>query len=125
MTKSEHILLWDVSGDLSIYQWMVPEKVFWKETNLNGQLDQVIAIAAYQACIYGSKYITGLKFTYKSGATNTIGRICGESCTEASFGDDERIVILEVFSGRYGILDITVSNTAYPTPGTRLHCLAS
>jgi hypothetical protein len=104
---------------------MVPEKVFWKEVSMKGQPDQVIAIEAYRNLPYGIKYMTGLKFTYKSGATNTIGHTHEEPHSKVSFGDDERIVLLEIISGKYGILDITVSNTKNSISRTYLHCLAS
>lgn len=95
-------------------RWTVPEKAFW-QINSDGRFDQVIAISAYRIRDRGNEYLTGLKFSYQSGYTSTIGCTDGRPCSEAYFEDGERLVILEVLSDYHGTLDIVVSNQANRT----------
>ncbi|RWQ95132.1 hypothetical protein C8Q69DRAFT_445078 [Paecilomyces variotii] len=107
VTESERIILWDARSCMRQLRWTVPEKAFW-QINSDGRFDQVIAISAYRIRDRGNEYLTGLKFSYQTGYTSTIGCTDGRPCSEAYFEDGERLVILEVLSDYHGTLDIVL-----------------
>lgn len=100
--------LWDPRFYLNVFPWMVPEKIMWDDINLQGESDRIATIAAYRSPVYGVQCITGLAFTYKSGETRIIGYTQGQLGREVSVGDHDKIVLLELFSGRFGLLEIIV-----------------
>ncbi|PGH16805.1 hypothetical protein AJ79_01449 [Helicocarpus griseus UAMH5409] len=84
--------------------WIAPEKLLWED----GGSDRVVSVAAYQASVYKTQYISGLIFTYKSGITRKIGRASGDLTRAITCSDCERLSLLEIFYGRYGLLKITL-----------------
>lgn len=93
---------------------MAPEKIIREDTGFAGECDRIVSVRAYRSRIYGIKYITGLVFTYRSGATRTVGYTHGEPSREVSLGDNERISRLELLSGHCGVLEITVCAAEVP-----------
>ncbi|XHG05310.1 hypothetical protein AWENTII_008544 [Aspergillus wentii] len=106
-TDLEHISLWDPTISCEKPQLRAPERVLWQEADQNGQPDPVVSVSARRSFIYTVKYITGLVFTYRSGATRTIGLTDGDAGREVSLEDYKKLSNLNLTQGERGLLEVS------------------
>lgn len=99
---------------------MAAERALWEDMSLEGKPDRVVSITAYRNSNCGVKYITGLEFIYSSGIKHPVGYVFGERSGEVQLWENEIISRLEIKSGLYGILEITVCGGKFRMPSSVL-----
>lgn len=102
------MVFWDPGHTLEKRPWATPQSALWAGGNgTNG----LVSIAGYHG-LNKEDYITGLRFTYKSGAVQDIGDVAaGQALRSVRLSPDEDIQRMSLIKNWTGLLQVTVSDT--------------
>ncbi|RAH72491.1 uncharacterized protein BO66DRAFT_369036 [Aspergillus aculeatinus CBS 121060] len=103
-SPSQKMVFWDPGHTLEKRPWATPQSALWAGGNGTNSL---VSITGYHG-LNKENYITGLRFTYKSGAVQDIGDVAaGQALRSVRLSPDEDIQRMSLIKDWTGLLQVT------------------
>ncbi|PYH82430.1 hypothetical protein BO82DRAFT_431670 [Aspergillus uvarum CBS 121591] len=103
-SPSQKMVFWDPCHTLKTRPWAVPQRALWAGDN---GTDHLVSISGYRN-LNKENYITGLRFSYKTGAVRDIGDVAaGQALRSVRLSPDEDVQRMSLIRDWTGLLQIT------------------